>query len=94
MKVLPLFPGKRKILPTINTIVIETERGCISIIDHESLGLRITAGNIYNSTKEEYYFQIYDWDGKHIGLYNDLRLELGSHQQTVNTKEVRNEQKS
>jgi len=88
MKVLPTFPGKRKILPSINTIVIETERGCISIIDNESLGLRIKAGNIYNSTKEGYNFQVYDGNDKHVGLYDDLRLELGSHQRTANTKGV------
>ena len=50
MRVLPLFPVKMKVLPTINTIVLETDRGCISIVDHESLGLRIKAGNVYNRT--------------------------------------------
>ncbi len=91
MRLLPLFPGKRKILPAINTLVIETSRGCISIIDDESPGLRIKAGNIYDSKKQEDGFQIYDSKDKHIGLYKDLRLELATRQQLSVTNGVLNE---
>ena len=79
MRILPLFPIKRKTIPTINTIVLETEQGCISIIDKESSGLRITAGNAYQSKKEEYFLQIYDHHDNLIGLYDEIKLELGFH---------------